>query len=261
VVSGHKSDRFRIWQFSDIHLYADAAQKLYGVNCDASLQAVLSLAQSTATTAEFCLLTGDLVQDGSAAAYRRLLGYFENLSVPAYCLPGNHDTLDLMRRILSSTRVGCQDHILYRRWLVVLLDTTINGSNAGYLSVMESQRLEALIQQYPDRHVLLAMHHPPLPTTMQWLERGVTLENPEQVHQLVANHSCIRGVVWGHAHQAFQEMRADVLWAGCPSTMAQFKPGVDEFELDSVLAGFRYIDLLDDGSIESGVMRVVQSEP
>jgi Icc protein len=254
-----KDNHFRIWQFSDTHLYADATQSLYGVNCELALQQVLALAKSLQDPADVCLLTGDLVQDGSEDGYLRLLNYFEDLGVRSYCLSGNHDKTDVMRRVLSAQSVNCDDHFLYQQWLVVLLDTTLDGSNAGHLSDSECRRLEALLHQYPDRYVLLAMHHPPLPTKMAWLDNGVTLDNPELVQRWIHAYPNIRGLVWGHAHQAFLDRRDGVLWAGCPSTMAQFRPGVATFELDDVMAGFRYIDLWDDGSIESGVVRIAPS--
>ena len=111
--SGSEDDCLRIWQFSDTHLYADAAQELYGINCDISLQQVLLTAQSLPRAADLCLLTGDLVHDYSEAAYQRLLDYFERLAIPAYCLPGNHNAVNLMQRILESGHVSCDNHIVH----------------------------------------------------------------------------------------------------------------------------------------------------
>jgi Icc protein len=163
-----------------------------------------------------------------------------------------------MQRILCSENISCENHVVHQQWLVMLLDTTLNNSNAGHLSESECQRLDIVMRQYPDKHVLLAMHHPPLPMAMAWLDNGVTLDNPERVQQLVTRHPRIRGVIWGHAHREYFEMCNDVVWAGCPSTMAQFRPGVDVFELDNAMPGFRYLDLADDGSIASAVIRVPQ---
>jgi len=250
-----ENSRFRIWQISDTHLYADPCREMYGMNCDASLRQVLSVARSLSEPADLCLLTGDLVHDGSETGYQRLLNYIDGLGVPVYCLPGNHDDVELMRRMLKSERVSCDKHILFRQWLIVLLDTTVTGSEAGHLSEHECRRLELLIQQYNDRHILLALHHPPVSTSMAWMDSDVTLDNPERVHQLVKKYSRIRAVIWGHAHQEYSRIEDGVLWAGCPSTMAQFKPDSVDFTLDSLLPGLRVLDLGDDGGVESSVIR------
>lgn len=248
--------RFRIWQISDTHLYADPQREMYGINCDISLQQVLSAVRSASIPVDLCLLTGDLVHDGSETGYQRLLHHIDSLGVPAYCLPGNHDDVDLMQRILVSEHVSCEKHLLYRQWLIVLLDTTVRDSDAGHLPAHECRRLESLIQQYQDRHVLLAMHHPPVPTTMAWLDRDVTLDNPGRLQELVKKYSRIRAVIWGHAHQEFTKTDAGVLWAGCPSTMAQFKPNTVEFTLDALQPGLRVLDLWEDGRIDSTIIRL-----
>lgn len=250
------TDVIRLWQFSDTHLFADDVRQLYGVNCLASLRRVLALAQAQGGRAELALFTGDLVHDGSAEAYRRLAGEIETLGVQAYCLPGNHDDPTLMRAMLTTTSVCCESHVLVAGWLIVLLDSTVAGSESGYLSERELERLVSLLERYPDRYTLLALHHPPLATRMDWLDRGVTLDNPEPLHALVARHANIRGVIWGHAHQASFVVRDGCVWAGCPSTMAQFKPGVSEFALDTLAPGFRYLDLYADGAIATDVIRL-----
>lgn len=247
---------FRIWQISDTHLYADPRKEMYGIDIDASLRQVLSVARSSSEPTDLCLLTGDLVHDYSESGYRRLLEHVDGLGVPVFCLPGNHDDVELMQRILDTDRVSCDRHLVHRQWLIVLLDTTVSDSVAGHLPEHECRRLETLLQQYPDRHVLLAMHHPPVKTTMAWLDNGLTLDNPERVYELVNIHTRIRAVIWGHAHQEYSRVEDGVLWAGCPSTMVQFKPDTVEFTLDSLPPGLRVLELGDDGSVESSVIRV-----
>jgi len=246
----------RLWQFSDTHLSADEAAQLYGINCLSSLRRVFAMAMTAGGHAELALFTGDLVHDGSAEGYQRLATEIETLGVSACCLPGNHDDPAMMRKVLATANVSCDPDIIIGGWLIVMLDTTVAGSDSGWLSERELSRLVALLDRHPDKHVLLALHHPPLPTRMAWLDQGVTLDNPERLREIVECHENIRGVIWGHAHQAYYELRDGCAWAACPSTMAQFKPGVDEFTLDTLTAGFRYLDLYDDGSIVTDVIRL-----
>jgi len=247
---------FRIWQFSDTHLFADSNATLYGVNSDDLFRRIITAATKKGGDAMLSLFTGDLVHDGSVAGYQRLLDIIEMLGVNAHCLPGNHDSSDIMHAILSGPRVSCGAHVLYKNWLIILVDTTLSGENAGQLSATEVSRIESLIAINKRAYVLLAMHHPPVKTSMEWLDKDVTLTNPDAVDLLADKYPAIRGVVWGHAHQEYERYRDGVLWAGCPSTMAQFKPGVVEFELDTVAPGFRTLDLYPDGNIQTQVIRL-----
>jgi Icc protein len=251
-----KPKALRLWQFTDTHLFADEEAQLYGIDCRASLRRVLALAMARGGEAVLALFTGDLTHDGSVPAYRHLLAEIETLAIPVYCLPGNHDNPAVMRSVLATATVSCDGHVIVDGWLIVMLDTTMAGSDSGLISEEEATRLELLLAQHPHRHVLVALHHPPLPTAMTWMDRGVTLDNPERLHDIVARHAQVRGVIWGHAHQAFQEQRDGRVWAGCPSTMVQFRPGVDEFTLDTLQPGFRYLDLHVDGTIVTDVIRL-----
>lgn len=258
MVSDKNSENifFRILQFSDTHLSADIDAELYGVNCHDTLRQVLKHAQEHVGPVALSLLTGDLVHDGSVVAYRRLLQLIESTGVQSYCLAGNHDDPEMMRTVLSSQYVSCPDYIVHQDWLIICVTTFWPGHESGRLPDGEADRIERLIADFSDYHVLLAMHHPPLATTMAWMDADVTLTNPAVVHHLVKEHAAIKAVVWGHAHQAFEAMIDGVLWAGCPSTMAQFKPGVVNFELDNVAPGFRTFDLYSDGSVTTSLFRL-----
>jgi Icc protein len=70
----------------------------------------------------------------------------------------------------------------------------------------------------------------------------------------VARHPRVRGVCWGHAHQALDLYRAsDVRFMCTPATCMQFKPRND-FAVDDRPPGYRVIDLFADGSIASEVV-------
>lgn len=258
MMSGDQSgsNALRIWQFSDTHLFSDEAGELYGINCLASLRRVFVLAMTKGGSAELAIFTGDLVHDGSVEAYQRLATEIETLGVTAYCLPGNHDDPTVMRSVLSTANVRCDSHIIAGAWSIVMLDTTVTGSDSGRLGERELNRLVSLLEHHPEKHTLLALHHPPLPTRMDWLDRDVTLDNPERLQEIVKAYSNIRGVIWGHAHQASIELRDGCTWAACPSTMAQFKPDVAEFSLDALQPGFRWLDLYPDGKIETDIIRL-----
>jgi Icc protein len=68
----------------------------------------------------------------------------------------------------------------------------------------------------------------------------------------------VRGIVWGHVHQALEGERAGVRLLATPSTCAQFAPGLDDFAIDSRPPAYRMLELLPDGSIVTEVVWVDQ---
>jgi Icc protein len=70
----------------------------------------------------------------------------------------------------------------------------------------------------------------------------------------VSRHARVRGVCWGHAHQALDVYgRRDVRFMCTPATAMQFRPRHPTFERDDRPPGYRVIDLGSDGSIVTEV--------
>ena len=81
----------KVLQITDTHLFADSQGCLLGLNTEQSLQAVISQIRAHRHATDLILATGDLVHDGTAAAYRRIFSHLGSFDQPVYCLPGNHD--------------------------------------------------------------------------------------------------------------------------------------------------------------------------
>jgi Icc protein len=63
----------------------------------------------------------------------------------------------------------------------------------------------------------------------------------------------VKGILWGHVHQSYDGQLGEIRLMGTPSTCVQFKPLVDDFELDTRPPGFRLLTLNADGQIETQV--------
>jgi len=89
----HKPIRFI--QLTDTHLSLNSHTELLQVNTEDSFKAVVALLNKRSDI-DLLLLTGDLSQDGSEAAYERIAQILKRLTMPIYCLPGNHDDATVM---------------------------------------------------------------------------------------------------------------------------------------------------------------------
>jgi Icc protein len=240
----------QILQITDPHLYGNAGGSLRGVETDSSLRNVLDAAFADGTDYSLILATGDLVQDDSSG-YLRFKSILGNSRMPVLCIPGNHDEPDAMRRSLSVEPFQYCGTRQLHSWQVVMLDSYDPGHVGGRLSANELARLDAALADSPS-HALVCLHHHPVPTGSRWLD-GIGLANAAEFWSVLDAHPHVRGVIWGHVHQAYDGERKGVRLLGTPSTCAQFLPHSDRYALDSRPPAYRRIDLLDDGRIHSEI--------
>lgn len=253
--ASHAGAPIRIVQLTDFHLLSDPAKTMMGINTEQSFLAALDLAWRSHEGIALFLMTGDLVQDPSPATYRRLRRRLEALPAPCYCLPGNHDEVALIREALADGNIVFQDQILLDGWQIVCLDSTIPGSPGGYLAPGQLALLEARLAEQPGRHALVCLHHSPLPTGSAWLDT-MKLGNGGELFALLGRFPRVKAVVYGHIHQAMDVRANGFRLLGCPSTCFQFKPGSEDFALDFIPQGYRWLDLYPDGRVETAVVRL-----
>lgn len=243
----------RLLQFSDPHLFAHADGVMRGVATRAALQTVLRHARAHHWNSDALLLTGDLVNDdpGGYAAIRELFG---NLGKPVWCTPGNHDDPHTMGRELGADPFYIGGFHDLGAWRVIVLDSCVPGRAHGHLRATELSRLDAALAGAGDRHVLIAMHHHPVPMASRWID-SVGLKNSDEFFALTDRYAQLRVIVWGHVHQSFDSRRKGVRLLAVPSTCAQFLPHADDFALDASPPGYRRLTLRRDGTIETEVLR------
>jgi Icc protein len=245
----------RILHISDPHLHASREAKMRGVNTDASLVASLEHALADPHRPDLILATGDLVQDESRQGYERFRELLGQPGVPVHCLPGNHDSQEAMQAVLSDAPFhfcGIGD---YPPWRLILLNSRIASDDGGFLATQELEKLQQALTTHRDGHVLIALHHQPVPMGSRWLDT-VGLRNAAAFFAVTDRHPQLRAIVWGHVHQASDQLRNGVRLISTPSTCAQFLPAADTFTLDTRPPGYRWLDLHPDGTIQTSVVWV-----
>ena len=84
----------------------------------------------------------------------------------------------------------------------------------------------------------------------------MSLTNSDAFLATLARYPQVKTIVFGHAHQEATAQFQHVHIYGTPSTCTQFKPESQTFALDELAAGYRILDLHDDGHIETCVKRI-----
>ena len=238
-------------QFTDTHLLGTPGVAVRGVATDVTLARCLAHARLRHPAPRALLLTGDLVQD-DPQGYRRLRQRFADAQMPVHCLPGNHDLPAELRASLAGPPFVHDLANRYDNWLIVMLDSTVAGSHHGHLAADEIARLDQALARNADAYALVCLHHHPVPHGSPWLD-ALMLDNPGELFAVLGRHPQVRGLLWGHVHQALDGVRGHLRLMGTPSTCMQFEPDAEEFNVDSRPPAYRWLELGGDGSLVTSI--------
>jgi Icc protein len=241
-------------QISDTHLHASKDSRMRGVNTFDTFRAVLDRAlEDDAWPPDSVLVTGDIVQDESRVGYELFRSEMAQLKVPVLCLPGNHDDPKLMEEILATKPFQFCGATRLGNWSLILLNTFLTGEDAGGLGTRRLEALESTLKEHASQHVLICMHHQPLNMGSAWLD-GVGLRDAKEFLRVIDANTSVRGVLWGHVHQASDRARGHVRFLSAPSTCSQFLPSSDFFAIDNRPPGMRWLTLHASGRMETEVV-------
>lgn len=247
----------RVLQISDCHLGEQVGEKLVGMDTDVSLDFIINLIKQEQEAASLLLVTGDLANHAKAEAYLRLRNKLNTLQIQQAWLSGNHDSHSLMVDTVGDDFLPRS--ICIGKWLVIMLDSSVPGKVGGHLGKKELLSLSTTLEEFSmQEHVLVCLHHQPVKIGCDWLDEQ-RVDDSEEFFNILSGEQRLRGVVWGHVHQEFSG-KVDILprvkLFSTPSTCIQFAPNSPDFKLDNCLPGYRWLDLYDDGDLESGVSRL-----
>ncbi|MEL7085124.1 MAG: 3',5'-cyclic-AMP phosphodiesterase [Cyanobacteria bacterium P01_A01_bin.3] len=266
-------------QITDTHLFARRETQLLGVPTDLTFRTVLAAIARLTHQPDVLLATGDLSQDGSFASYQRFRCALAKFSADTYWLAGNHDQLTEMEMALGSVsttasathsapastssgrdRVHEDKAFVRQGWRFILLNSSVPQQVGGRLAASELQWLRHQLQLASDcqEHVAVGLHHPPYLMGSQWLDSS-TLENSGAFLDVLAEFNCVRCVLFGHVHQAWEYQHGAVRFLGCPSTCVQFKPRSQQFAIDEDAPGVRQLWFYPDGRLTTDVLRIPEA--
>ncbi len=251
-----QSDIARVIQITDTHLFGADDGSLLSVNTADSFLSVVDAVQSQPFAFDAILATGDISQDHSEESYLRFVEGIKSLNRPCFWLPGNHDYKPGMNSVLPNQQVSQPNHLLLgEHWQVIFLDSQVVGVPHGQLNDGQLALLSQKLQDHPQRHTLVLLHHNPLLVGSAWLDQHC-LKERERFWDVIGQFNNVRAVVCGHVHQDSQCQHHGVEVLTTPSTCIQFKPDSDEFALDQLSPGWREIELHSDGRVVTRVKRL-----
>jgi len=202
------------------------------------LDGVLSELESQQKKADLVLITGDLIETGEEWAYEHLKKSLSKLSMPYFCLLGNHDNRDAFGKVF--THANFSDGFLQytiEDWpmRIIMLDTLQPGKHGGEFCESRAAWLSKRLAEQPDRPTLIALHHPPIDTGIGWMTTSNTARWVNRLRETIAPHKNITRIICGHIHRSifthFEHVPLSVSLAVAPQVklnLAEIDPEIPD---------------------------------
>lgn len=220
---------------TDLHLTATEATPINEQYPARKLRLVLDRIRAMEITPAFLVVTGDLVNDGQPAEYamlNTLLAELRRFEVPVLLGMGNHDARVPFRQVVLGEAGGdLQQPYYYSTEIsgvnVIMLDSQIPGEVAGHLGAEQLAWLAAELAKPVRVGHLIALHHPPVSSTVALLDTMV-LTNPAELAAIVAQHANVLGILSGHIHFNHVARFQNTVSFTTPAVLYTIDPGVQK---------------------------------
>ena len=248
----YPQDVLRFIHITDTHILDGADDTFHQINTKQSLQAVLGHCASRYPDADFWLFTGDISQTGAKQSYALFESAIRDYDVPVYCVPGNHDTPQLLQQVVPECPVDSIRVVELGKFSLVLISTWIANGHHGKISQRCLAQLREHLQNCKDQLNVLVLHHPPVPVNSKWLDE-IGLQNKTDFLQILDNHPADLLVLFGHVHQSVDQRFNRLRFLSTPSTCHQFKPNTPVHLTDPLPPAYRVVELNTRGHIDTKI--------
>ena len=209
---------------SDLHLLAGEP----GDSVAEDFGRVLECATAITPRPAFCVVTGDLTDDGEEGSYRRaraLLDLLEGAGIPVLAALGNHDDRAAFRRGFLGAALDDDSPHVHARVIagvgVAVLDSSAPGRVAGAIDDGQLAWLDRTLAGPAPRGWLVAIHHAARLASVQ-ANSWFVLEGAADLEAVLVRHQPrVLGVLAGHTHQANAAIFGGILHATAPAVAGQ----------------------------------------
>jgi 3',5'-cyclic-AMP phosphodiesterase len=196
-------------QISDLHIKQPGVLAYRRVDTAARLAQTIARLNALVPRPDAVIITGDLVDRGSANEYRHLKSLLAALEIPYWLLIGNHDTREALREVFperAELRAGGQ-FVHYTVDIeplrLIALDSMQPDQSAGTLCAARLAWLEQALDAARGMPVIVALHHPPFDSGVDHMD-AIRLDPHSAValEALIAQHPNVERVICGHVHRS-----------------------------------------------------------
>lgn len=212
-----------IAQLSDPHVRPDGVLYQGVAPSNAQFAAAIAALNALDPQPDLVLLSGDLVDEGTAPEYAKLRELLTWLEIPSLVIPGNHDDRDAFREAFRDHEYlpgGGPMHYTaggHGPVRIVALDVTIPGLHHGTVDTDAARWLDATLAAEPERPTIVMMHQPPFDTGIPYLDIYACRE-AARLAAVISRHRQVERIVCGHVHRFMLLRFGGTLLCTAPST-------------------------------------------
>ncbi len=205
----------KIIHVTDLHLTAPG-ELAWGLDpCGRAGQVLDDIARLHGD-ADFCVISGDLANDGDPRAYAWLAERLAGFPLRTVLMVGNHDERAAMRGALPGVLDDGQGFVQgvhpTPEGVFLFLDTLKHPTvTSGEYCAARQAWLRERLAEAAGRPVFVFMHHPPFDIGVARMDR-IKLEQAEAFAEIIAGHD-VRHIFFGHVHRPMYRA-----WRGIPCT-------------------------------------------
>ncbi|GLQ07544.1 phosphodiesterase [Sneathiella chinensis] len=223
-----------IAQMSDPHISVRGSEFDNLYHTADRLDAALAHVNALSVRPDLIMMTGDLVDAGSAEEYQNLKASIDKSDIPVYLGIGNHDCRDTIRTVFTDAdympKEGFLQYVVETPHInAIMLDTNIPQYPGGILCRERLDWLDATLSANPDKPTLIFMHHPPFDTGIRAMDQ-MSLQDRDSFGAVIEKHSNITRIFCGHLHRPIQAAFHGTCAQVCPSTSHQILLHLEESE-------------------------------
>jgi len=225
---------YNLIQISDCHI--DDQVESMGVDTHTNLTSVIKTISKQ--SCDTLLITGDLTHNGTLNSYQLLQRILTPIKSRVVVFGGNHDQIENLNQVFFEqliTKFSLGD------WEIIIIDSTQLSKTSGYVTNQALNQLDQDLKNSTAKYNIVALHHPIVSMQSDW-DDSLSLENADELFNVMNKYHKIKAVLWGHAHQASEFNNNGVVLISCPSTALQFD--------NETRIGFNHYILHDDGKLE-----------
>jgi 3',5'-cyclic-AMP phosphodiesterase len=219
-----------IAQVSDLHVKRPGELAYGRVDTAAAARRLVAALEAFAPRPDIVVISGDLVDGGTAEEYAHLLELLAPLTIPLLVTPGNHDSREPMRAAFPAQAFERDAALNQIRRVkgcdIVLLDSSVPGKPHGELDGATLAWLERQLAG-GDVPALLFLHHPPFAMGVTHMDRQ-NLLNAGELAEIVRRHTRVQIVAAGHCHRAVIHRFAGITATICPAPSHTVALDLDE---------------------------------
>ncbi len=192
-----------IW-LTDIHVRPQNKTN-FGFDPICRLETAVSYIQNHHLDADYCVLTGDLTEDGDADSYKLVDKIMSRLPFAYLSIPGNHDDREVMRQYIALPADTCPNFIQYsitkNNCRLIMLDTLYDGFDEGLLCDHRLDWLRHELTRDQSTSTYVFCHHHPISLHLP-MQDGIRLMQGEKLLEILTKAENVKHLFFGHIHRS-----------------------------------------------------------